>query len=313
MKTKLFILSIISASYLTGCMKDDDDPVTMVNNPESAEKVSVDRFSSTAAMLFVRNSENNFPGANQPVDFDNIPAFITNGLGPNGEKIQYYNFDVQSTTPAPIYVLMRTGETSPVTGQLNIIDVIPGDPGYNDFWIVNMVTVPADYEANTVTSLEEIIQNGYSISSTNTIVNCPVVPEGSVARKRFSSSESMELTLGWYKDKVVHYFNFSEKMLMAVSGKVPTADIFVSFNINPDQPGGGPPSGFKTENGMPTGQAHNVTEALPTDAEYSPLWDVQIYDNNSFNDVANLMTARTVQILAMDAALVNCPIVSIQQ
>ncbi len=74
--------------------------------------------------------------------FRAIPAFNTHGLGPNGEKTIYYNFDVLSTTPAPIYVLFRMGETTPVSGQLNIVNVIPGDAGYNDFWLVTKVTVP---------------------------------------------------------------------------------------------------------------------------------------------------------------------------
>ena len=49
-------------------------------------------------------------------------------------ELTYTNFDVQSTTPAPIYVLFRKGESAPVAGQPNIVDVIPGDPGHNDFW-----------------------------------------------------------------------------------------------------------------------------------------------------------------------------------
>jgi hypothetical protein len=65
-------------------------------------------------------------------------------LGPNGEKSIYYNFDVLSTTPAPIYVLFRSGDTASVKGQLNIVNVVPGDTGYNDFWLVNKVTVPAN-------------------------------------------------------------------------------------------------------------------------------------------------------------------------
>jgi len=50
-----------------------------------------------------------------------------------GQHIKYYNFDVQSTQPAPIWVLFRDGESSPVSGQLNIIDKLPGEAGYNDF------------------------------------------------------------------------------------------------------------------------------------------------------------------------------------
>ena len=138
----------------------------------------------------------------------------------------------------------------PVSGQLNIVDSIPGDPGYNDFWLVHKVTVPADYVANTLTSEAEVMASGYAIEATDTIVNCPIVPDGSTATLRWDDTDP-GLTMGWYDDQVVYYFNF-ETNLMAMpagSGMVPVADITVAFNINPDQPNGGPPSGFKTEPG----------------------------------------------------------------
>lgn len=311
MKTKLIVITFIIAAIASACM-DDEDMAPMPLNPDTAGDVSIDRFGPAFAHLFLRDASNGFPAANQPVDFDAIPAFNTHGLGPNGEKSVYYNFDVLSTTPAPIYVLFRNGETTPVSGQLNIINVVPGDAGYNDFWLVEKVTVPTNYVANTVTSYDEIMQMGFPIAATTSIVNCPVVPKGSVARLRYSSSESADLTRGWYKNKVVYYFNFFEKELMAVNGKVPTSDIYVCFNINPDQANGGPASGFKTEDGMPTGQTHNVPETLPDDAAYSPLWDVQIYNNSSFENVTNLATVKSSPILAMDAVIVNCPIVWVQ-
>ena len=309
---KRFLLPIFLLALFAACEKDEESMPTPLD-PDTAGDVSVDRFSSTAAHLFVRTAENGFPEANQPVDFDAIPAFITKGLGPNGEMTQYYNFDVMSTTPAPIFALFREGEDMPVDGQLNIVDVIPGDATYNDFWLVNKVTVPADYVANTITSVSEIQQKGYTITSTTKIVNCPIVPKGSMARKRFLSSESSDLTRGWYRNKVVYYFNFLEKELTADNGMVPTSDIYVSFNINPDQSGGGPASGFKTEDGTATGQTHNVPETVPADAAYSPLWDVQIYDNSEFDMVSDLNSAEMSTIMATDAAIVNCPIVSVQQ
>jgi hypothetical protein len=52
----------------------------------------------------------------------------------------------------------------------------------------------------------------------------------------------------------------------------PLADIFVTFNVNPGDAGGGPVSGFKTEAG--TEQTHNVLTVLPDGAGYSPLWAV---------------------------------------
>lgn len=311
MKTKLITLILVIAGFISSCTKDEMT-TPMPLDPDTTGDVSVDRFGSAFAHLFLRDATNGFPEANQAIDFDAIPAFNTKGLGPNGEKSIYYNFDVVSTTPAPIYVFFHSGETMPVPGQLNIINVIPGDAGYNDFWLVEKVIVPADYVANTVTSYEEILQMGFSITATNIVVNCPVVPKGSVARKRFLATESADLTRGWYKNKVVYYFNFQEKELMTVNGKVPTSDIYVAFNINPDMAGGGPASGFKTEDGMATGQTHNIPETLPTDVYYSPLWDVQIYNNSSFGSVSNLLTATSAPIMAMDAAVVNCPIVWVQ-
>lgn len=311
MKTKLIVLAVTFMSLVGACKKDDTMSPTPLN-PDTAGDVSIDRFSSSFAHLFLRTAQNSFPAANAPIDFDAIPAFNTNGLGPHGEKTIYYNFDVLPTTPAPIYVLYRSGETASVSGQLNIVNVIPGDAGYNDFWLVTKVTVPSNYVANTVTSYDEILKKGYTLTPTTTIVNCPIVPKGSVARKRYST-ESSALTLGWYHNKVVYYFNFFEKDLVATSsGKVPVAPIYVSFNINPDQTNGGPPSGFKTEDGTPTGQTHNVPAVLPADALYSPLWAVQIYNNTSFGTVSNLTTAMAAPLMAMDAAIVNCPIVSVR-
>lgn len=311
MKTKLIAAAFVFMALMSACKKDDTMTPTP-QNPDTAGDVSIDRFSSSFAHLFVRDASNDFPAANQAIDFDAIPAFITHGLGPKGQKSTYYNFDVLSTTPAPIYVLFRSGESLPVAEQLNIVNVVPGDAGYNDFWMVEKVTVPSGYVANTVSSYAEIVQKGYSVTPTTTLVNCPVVPKGSVARKRFLATGSADLTRGWYKNKVVYYFNFLEKELMAANGMVPTSDIYVAFNINPGESGGGPPSGFKTENNMATGLAHNVPETVPTDAAYSPLWDVQIYDNSSFGNVSNLATAKSAPILAMDAAMVNCPIVAVE-
>src|SRR5262245_41609453 len=187
-------------------------------NPGTAPQVSVDRFSAKAGKLQVRTATNGLPAPNQPVNFDRGP-FITQGLGPDGTPVRYYNCDVQSTTPAPIYALFREGENQPVEGQLNIVAVIPGRNGYNDFWQVVKVTVPHDYVANTVTSLAEIREAGYRMEATPMLVNCPIVPHGSVARMRLNGG-SAELHRGWYRGQVVSYFTFEEHALrVAPSGE----------------------------------------------------------------------------------------------
>lgn len=312
MKTRIILLATITSFFFIACEKEDTKPEP--KNPSTAEKVSIDRFSESAGMLFIRNDMNGLPEANEAIDFDQGP-FITQGLGPNGEVVKYYNFDVQPLHSAPIFAFFKEGESAPVEGQLNIIDVVPGDEGYNDFWHVHKVTVPSDYVANTITSLQEIIDKGYETERTNLIVNCPVVPDGSTAKLRFKADEPKGLINGWYKGKVVSYFTFEEKTLMVelpASGHpdVPVSDIIVAFNINPNEDGGGPSSGFVTEIGSM--QTHNVTETIPTDALYSPLWNVNVYDNMEFANVSDWQTATSTILLGAGVALVNCPIVSVE-
>jgi hypothetical protein len=318
MKAKfLFFISIFTVFIIFGCSEDDSmGPDLTPLDPDTAPKASIDRFSEDAGTLMIRSATNGLPAANVAVNFDLGEPFITKGLGPSGEHVQYYNFDVQPEESAPIFVLFKEGASAPVADQLNIINVIPGDDKYNDFWNVNKVTVPDDYKANSVTSYKEIVDLKYPVEQTNIIVNCPVVPEGSTASLRFNSSEDAGLTRGWYKDMVVFYFNFTEKALTGTiptgggAAIVPLSDIFVSFNINPDETGGGPASGFKTETG--TAQTHNVVETIPSDADYSPLWLVNIYDNAAFANVSDWQSSQNAPLKATAVATVNCPIVTIE-
>jgi hypothetical protein len=275
-------------------------------DPDKAPIAAVDRFSDKAAHLQLRTPDNHIPGPNQPVDFDSGP-FITQGLSPTtGKPVRYYNFDVQTTTPAPVYVLYREGEDKPVAGQLDIIDTLPGEKGYNDFRQVWKVTVPKDYVANTIADAAMLLSAGYKPEKTNTLRNMPVVPDKSTAKSRLKG-ESAELQRAWYQGQVAKFFSLDEAPLSG--GNVPLSPIYVTFNINPDQPNGGPGSGFKAEAGSE--QTHNVPATLPGDAGYSPLWLVAVYDNADWPEVKDLKTALKAKVLAPAAATVNCPIVFI--
>jgi len=314
MKKTLLMAGLILIGTLTiSCSNDDDtanddNSVPVSKDMNTAEKVSVDRFSASAGHLMVRTATNGLPVANAPINMDSGP-FITTGLDHDGNTVNYYNFDVQPTTPQPIYVLFKAGSNTPVSGQNNIIDVIPGDAGYNDFWIVKKVTVPDNYVPNSITSASEILNSGYQITPTNSIVNCPVVPFGSTANKSNTAGQASIITVGWYKNKAVAYFSFEESPLTASSsGLVPLSPIYVMFNINPDanNSASGPASGFKTENG--TLQTHNVIATLPNESGYSPLWSVLVIDNTNFNEVTNLASASGFPY-ELAGANVNCPVV----
>jgi hypothetical protein len=277
-------------------------------DPDQAPVAAVDRFSDKAAHLQLRTPENQLPGPNEPVDFDTGP-FITQGLAPKtGKPVRYYNFDVHPTAPAPVYVLYRQGEDKPVAGQLDIIDTLPGDKGYNDFRQVWKVSVPKDYAANSIADAGTLRDAGYEMQQTDTLRNMPVVPDKSKASMRLKG-ESAELRRAWYRGQVAKFFSFDEAPLAAAGGNVPLSPIYVTFNINPGDPNGGPGSGFRTEPNSE--QTHNVPFTLPGDARYSPLWLVAVYDNADFPKVHDQATALKAKVLAPGAATVNCPIVFI--
>lgn len=285
-------------------MEDGMDNEMEPTDPADAPRATVDRFSEAAGTLHVRGSGNNLPEADEPIDFDE--RFLIDGFGPDGETIQYYDFDVQPTAAAPIYTFVdENGD--PIEDQRNVIGVIPGDEGYNDFWHVNKVTVPDEYEPNTITSASALMDTDYEIEQMSTIKNCPVVPAGSTASMRGGDSTT-DLIDGWYDGEIVSYFEFTEAPLESEDGTVPLSPIYVTFNTNPGEDGGGPPSGFMTEDG--SNQTHNVTATVPGDDSYSPLWQVSIYDNADFESVSDLNSATDAEILESGAANVNCPVVS---
>ncbi len=102
-----------------------------------------------------------------------------------GRATYYYDFGAntqatdngQGVATAPIYVpitgMDAEGNPQMVAGQHNIVGVVPGDAGYSDLWAVTFVTVPADYEANTFTSVQQVLDSGYELTSPGVYVNCP--------------------------------------------------------------------------------------------------------------------------------------------
>src|SRR5882762_10277434 len=114
-------LRSLAVLCFTGCAHPPP-PSDAVKESAGVEPVVIDRFNAAAGTLQVRTTSNGLPGPGQPVDFDH-PPFITQSWGPAGEVIRYYNFDVQPTTPAKMYVFY-VGEQA-LTTQHHVVDVIP--------------------------------------------------------------------------------------------------------------------------------------------------------------------------------------------
>jgi len=293
---------------LAGCLGGDGDSADgEPTDPSEAPRATVDRFSEAAGTQMVRESGNDLPGPGEPINLDR-ERFLTRGFGPDGGAVQYYNLDARPTASAPIYTFVRENG-DPVEEQLDVVDVVPGETGYNDLWHPHMVTVPDSYEANTATSLADIEDAGFEITETNTLKNCPLVPEGSTASLRYGGG-STELFDAWYDDQIVSYFTFEESSMQEHAGSIPLSAIYVSFNTNPGQEGGGVSSGFATE--AASEQTHNVVATLPEQEMYSPLWMVNVYDNADFEAVSDIDSARDAELLREGVQSVNCPIVSVE-
>ena len=244
----------------------------------SRNAVIVDRFSAKAGHLQVRDAKHALPGPDQPIDLDK-PPFVTQGLGPDGSIVRYYNFDVQSDRPATMYRLSRGGD---------VVDVIPGEPGYSDFWTVVRVDVP---DGVTITSAEQL--RAYSTTPVPGVIDCPIVPAGTTAHAGHPVLHDV-----WYRGQRIHCLAFGEP-LTSLDGRVPTSPIYVTFGTE----------GFATEGGTP--QTHNVVFTLPGDVDYSPLWAVHVYDPAAFAKVHDATTVLDVPLKDAHGPLVNCPIVEI--
>lgn len=306
MLKKLFFLPVGLMLLFTSCSKNEEENIGPLD-PDTAPEAEIDRFSDDAGVLFTRSANADLPGANQPINFDEKP-FVTKAMGPNGDKVSYYNFDVKTVEPAPIYFLFKEGESTAVEGQLSIVNLKPGDIGYNDFRQVYKVTVPTDYEANTIASLSEIESNNYEVQATDQLINMPIVPNNSTAGLRWNDGESSELKRAWYRSQVVYFFQFDERAINFTSrDEIPLSPLYVSYKTNPGEEGGGNGSGFMTEQG--NDQTHNILAALPMDSNYSPLWSVTIYDNNEFESVTDYNSAQTANIIEAGNGPINAPVV----
>ncbi len=138
----------------------------------------IDRCGKAAAHLLAGKCT-----AGEPIDLDH-PPFVTQGLAPGGTPVHYYNFDIQSPVPAVLH-------------KDSTIDVIPGDAGYSDFFV---------------------------LEGTRQVIDCPVVPTGT--RPKEGNPTVRELT---YRGSKVECLQFGDALTLDDAGHVPTSPIYVTF------------------------------------------------------------------------------------
>jgi hypothetical protein len=94
------------------------------------------------------------------------------------EEAFYPDFGANPPAAIPIWVMITgvdaSGNPQMVSGQRNIIDSVPSDPGYSAFWRVNLVKVNPGYQANSLKSAADVRSSGLEVMQADLVVNCPV-------------------------------------------------------------------------------------------------------------------------------------------
>ncbi len=154
--------------------------VTMVTVPEGYEPDSIRSAAEVAAAGYEQQAVEMY--VNCPV----VPAGSTLEGGEalvqgwyKGQQVFYPDFGLNDPVAVPIWAFITgmdaDGNPEFVEGQMNIIDLVPGDAGYSAFWNVNLVMVDDSYEANSITSAQEVMASAFEVLTPGIAVNCPVV------------------------------------------------------------------------------------------------------------------------------------------
>jgi len=222
------------------------------------------------------------------------PIPLINGWD-DDQMVQYWDFGRNPNVAIPILVFFHADDPDTmVSGQNNIIDSIPSQPGYSDFWRVHKVLVPSDYSPNSIKSFEEAVDSGYTIEITDIVVNCPVVNPDTTLE-----GSDQGLVQGWYREMEVFYFDFGTRSPNEGS-VVLRAPIWVFFH----------------EDGTRVEEQNNVIDLLPDEEGYSDLWHVHrvivdsSYVPNTYKSAASITAAADSGELTIEETdiFVNCPV-----
>jgi hypothetical protein len=89
--------------------------------------------------------------------------------------------------------------------QRPIIDTLPMQAGYSDFFELVAVSGPGDYNANDIKSRATLLRAGYNLQHSGRVVNCPVVgPDAKLAPTTAATGVTYPLVKLWHRGRTVH-------------------------------------------------------------------------------------------------------------
>jgi hypothetical protein len=218
--------------------------------------------------------------------------------------------------------------------QRPVIDSLPQQAGYSDFFELVAVTAPDDYSANDIKSRATLLRADFPLQHSGRIVNCPVSgPDAKLEKPAGKPTGEFPLVKLWYRKKTVHCLLMDGGLHLLGQGRgAPLFKIYSTpTNVGDEKEHRVAADDVYTMITNAFTGADRVTnipvpdndifDRLPGDASYSPLakiWDVTVpsdYQLGGIRSHADLFPVpdftdpRIVE--RSPDAFCNCPIVSV--
>lgn len=209
-----------------------------------------------------------------------------------GIGLQYYTFGREALGVQALYR---------VRGGSDVLNSVPGLPGYTSIRLVYAVQLPRGMDASTVKSHTEIealaLAGRAHLVLTGTMRNVPVVPPAATLER---DPANRPIKQAWFKGQEVHYFDFGPARVEPIPQ--------VLFITGTDSVTGALQKA--------PGQPSNVS-FVPPDPAYRDLWDLTLatvgagFPAGSYRDMARALSdeRRGHYTLSHPGIIVNCPVV----
>ena len=241
------------------------------------------------------------------IDGDHIP--LRTGFA-DGETVRFWDFGPAPASVAPVYLFRERvdGEEREI-GHMNLIDVVPGDPGYSPYWSMYKVFITERYDGEQITStqaLQDAIELGLVEEpvAVGMAANCPVVLPH-VDLEVGGGESDVRAHPGYYRGHRVHYFHFSDFPLEeredgSYIGRVPVAEVYELVDAQSRSPLSEPLIDEDLNEDGDTVDTNDVFQAPRGDPRYRPLNRrvvVGMADDYEFGEIddASLLVEDTVE------------------
>lgn len=138
----------------------------------------------------------------------------------DGKQIEFYKFSAfvpQDANWFPqyekfpgmpvneMYIWTDSAGNPSLDEQQPIVDVLPLQAGYSDFFEIILVTPPTNYKPNTIKSRATLLRSEYELTRTGNIINCPLVgPNTTLAQPNGNVLATYRTIQLWYRKKITH-------------------------------------------------------------------------------------------------------------